>query len=479
MTFLSSLVLPFLRLDIVTLATSENYTIKLPEVYLSEVANNLANNNPVNVVETTSMSFSPLQTIWFLGMLILLIALVFRAFSLYTIYKKSKRIDFDGNIIYLIPGNFSAFSFFNLVFIGDRLENEDVMQIIEHEKVHVKEKHSFDRVLFELAKIPLWFNPLIYFFQRELTLVHEFEADAQVSPNYSNRDYYLNLLSQAFEVPKSLLINSFSNKSILNKRITMLKKHKSSKKVLWNYLVIIPILSAIVLYVSCESYDIQSENDLGQFSYTLEKGGVMSPEIQNIHKKYEAFLLGNPDYVSWAVVDESNKNVSYSIHKATEVVPEGFTKLLVSGNSQSYVMYMNFPHLALSEVQMQKTDQNVEVPYAVIDVPPVYEGCEDILNKDERKKCTSNQIYQFVSTNFNTKIANDLSLEEKRQRINVVFKIGADGVVKDIRSRASVQELEEEAIRVIASLPKFTPGEQRGTKVDVPYSLPIVFEVYE
>ena len=39
--------------------------------------------------------------------------------------------------------------------------------------------------------------------------------------------------------------------------------------------------------------------------------------------------------------------------------------------------------------------------------------------------------------------------------------------------------LEEEALRVINSLPKMQPGKQNGVAVSVMYSLPIVFEVRE
>ena len=39
-------------------------------------------------------------------------------------------------------------------------------------------------------------------------------------------------------------------------------------------------------------------------------------------------------------------------------------------------------------------------------------------------------------------------------------------------------KLEEEAKRVIGSLPAFIPGKQRGEAVVVSYSLPILFQIY-
>ena len=97
--------------------------------------------------------------------------------------------------------------------------------------------------------------------------------------------------------------------------------------------------------------------------------------------------------------------------------------------------------------------------------------------KDEaQKKCTSNNIANHVNKNFNTKLSNDLKLTGK-QRINVIFKINTDGNIIGVRSRAPHPELEKEAIRVVNLLPKMIPGEQKGKKVNVPYSLPIIFQV--
>lgn len=64
-----------------------------------------------------------------------------------------------------------------------------------------------------------------------------------------------------------------------------------------------------------------------------------------------------------------------------------------------------------------------------------------------------------------------------RQRITVQFKIDAQGKIVDVKARSQVKELELEAERVVNSLPQMIPGEQKGQKVGVIYSLPIVFEV--
>lgn len=122
-------------------------------------------------------------------------------------------------------------------------------------------------------------------------------------------------------------------------------------------------------------------------------------------------------------------------------------------------------------------EEDIEVPFAVIEQVPVYPGCENG-NNAQRRNCMSEAIQKHVQRNFNVGVA--VSLEFKgRQRINVIFKINKDGNVSDIRSRGAHPRIEEEANRVIALLPKMKPGIQRGKAVTVPYSLPIIFTISE
>jgi TonB family protein len=90
----------------------------------------------------------------------------------------------------------------------------------------------------------------------------------------------------------------------------------------------------------------------------------------------------------------------------------------------------------------------------------------------------TNKITDFVGANFDTKIGKALNLTGVN-RVIVQFKIDENGNVVDVKSRAPHPKLEEEAKRVINSLPQMTPGEQNGKAVGVMYSLPIVFQVNE
>ena len=133
--------------------------------------------------------------------------------------------------------------------------------------------------------------------------------------------------------------------------------------------------------------------------------------------------------------------------------------------------------IEIEDLEIDEVEEDIEVPFAVIENVPIFPGC-DKGNNAERRKCMSQKITKFVQRKFNTDLAGDLGLSG-RQRINVIFKIDKNGDVVGVRARAPHPRLEKEAARVINLLPKMKPGKQRGKAVIVPYSLPIIFQVQD
>ncbi|WMI69401.1 energy transducer TonB [Mangrovimonas sp. YM274] len=132
----------------------------------------------------------------------------------------------------------------------------------------------------------------------------------------------------------------------------------------------------------------------------------------------------------------------------------------------------------VEEVVVEEVEEDIEVPFAVIENVPVFPGCENEKGNNAKKACMSEKISKFVNKKFNTDLASELGLSG-RQRINVIFKIDKNGEITNIMARAPHPGLEKEAKRVIGLLPKMKPGMQRGKAVTVPYSLPILFQVQD
>ena len=117
-----------------------------------------------------------------------------------------------------------------------------------------------------------------------------------------------------------------------------------------------------------------------------------------------------------------------------------------------------------------------DVPFAIIENIPVYPGCEKG-TKAEKKACFSNKVRKHVNKKFDAELANELGLAPGKKRIFVMFTINEHGNITEVQSRAPHPRLQTEASRVVKTLPKMTPGKQRGVPVRVKYSLPITFEV--
>lgn len=144
--------------------------------------------------------------------------------------------------VHIIHGNniFANGSFLHFIFLNDyKLSQDEKQQIIQHEMLHVIQLHSVDRIILEIAKIVLWFNPFIYLYSRAVEENHEFEVDREMGL-LADRKKYADLLLHLSVANQGTFYHSFS-KTPLEKRITMLfnQPTKSMKKII--YVLVLPI----------------------------------------------------------------------------------------------------------------------------------------------------------------------------------------------------------------------------------------------
>jgi len=125
-------------------------------------------------------------------------------------------------------------------------------------------------------------------------------------------------------------------------------------------------------------------------------------------------------------------------------------------------------------VEVEEEFDDVDVPFAVIEDVPIYPGCERVA-KSKRRDCFQEQINKHIRKNFRyPEIAQEMGIQG---RVYVNFVIDKDGSITSIRMRGPDKNLEKEAQRIIAKLPRMTPGKQRGRAVRVPFSIPITFRL--
>ncbi|TXE09690.1 blaR1 peptidase M56 family protein [Seonamhaeicola algicola] len=437
-TTLLSLIIPLIKIERFKNVVSQEYIISLPEVFLGNKKQQELDVILLDPSIISSKTFWYGELIFFLGALIAVILLGFKCLKIFNLFKNNpKKKVRNLHIINLLKSNV-AFSFFKYIFLGELIDENKKRTILKHEMVHVKQYHTLDLLLFEVLRIFFWFNPLIYMYQNRIGELHEFLADANAVKTENKSIYYQNLLSQVFDTEKISFINPFFKQSLIKKRIVMLQKSKSKQINLLKYVLLIPLVFGMLIYTSCTQEEVKSETNQLSISEQVEslKLSLNAKEGQ-LTDEEKSILMGLV------------KNVNISV-------------------SNSYPWKM--------AIKQNGAYQDLDVPFGVIEQVPVFPGCNGLSSNNDRKACMSKEISSFVNKNFNTKIANEHNLTG-RQRISVIFKINKEGNVVEVRSRASHPALEEEAKRVINLLPKMIPGEHKGKKVNVPYSLPIIFEV--
>jgi TonB family protein len=157
-----------------------------------------------------------------------------------------------GSRIIRFHGFYTAgFTAMGYVFISNRLSPEESDEIIRHELNHLKKNHFIDILLIELLKAFQWFNPAVYLFDRSLRAIHEYQADqACLCSGVTIMQYQNLLLSQIFKTNVFKLTNSFSNPSLLKKRMIMMTKKRTSAISSIKLLAALPVIGLVFLIIS-------------------------------------------------------------------------------------------------------------------------------------------------------------------------------------------------------------------------------------
>ncbi|MER2996999.1 M56 family metallopeptidase [Pontibacter populi] len=146
--------------------------------------------------------------------------------------------------------NYATFAFLNYIFVSQQqhLTEQEKQQIIAHELAHVKLRHTYDVLFYELLTAFLWFNPLIWLLKTELRDVHEYQADADVISVYQPQAYTTLLAKEAL-YKTGIPVGSYFQKPQVFKRLHMLRKHGQKAGVL-RPLLVLPLLLALLFFFS-------------------------------------------------------------------------------------------------------------------------------------------------------------------------------------------------------------------------------------
>lgn len=195
------------------------------------------------------------------GVLVLAFAVIKHLGSLYKIIRRSI-INKRGPAKLVRASGFpAAFSFFNYIFINPSVSENEVEEIMNHEMVHVRQKHWFDLLVVELLRLFQWVNPFAWIYTGFIRLNHEYLADEVALQHSSNpANYKAALVNQLFSSQVISLSNSF-NYSLNKKRFEMMKKIITSPYRKLKVLLALPVFAIVFYAFAIPEYHYTAPSD--------------------------------------------------------------------------------------------------------------------------------------------------------------------------------------------------------------------------
>ena len=253
----AAMIFPFFTLQTIKPLDIQFFGKFLSEVFIT------ATSNSAEALNSGSAAAGQLQiiySIYIIGVTVLVFKFLIDLLNLLFLIARQKN---KGSRIIRFHGfNTAGFSAMGYIFINARLSPEDAGQIIKHEQNHLIRNHFIDIIFIETIKAVQWFNPVVYLFNRSLRAIHEYQADKEcLSSGVPVVNYQCLLLSQVFKSRTFNLTNSFSNPSLIKKRMIMMTRKRTSALASIKLLIVVPVTGLVFLAISaCKQNTGLSEN---------------------------------------------------------------------------------------------------------------------------------------------------------------------------------------------------------------------------
>ena len=411
---------------------------------------------PVVVVKAQAPSITwmdMLQCIYWAGVAVLSLRLVWQLFSIIRLAVISRKQEVEGIMVHLLKGEGSPFSFFRWVFMyPSTLEGRQLHEVMVHECTHVSGLHSLDTLFSELFSIACWFNPFAWLMKQEVRMNLEYLADESVlSDGNARKSYQYHLLGLAYRQPNesTKIANNF-NLLPLKKRIKMMNKRRTSEIGKAKYLLFAPLAGALLMVSNIES--------------VAREIGEQIPEVAEVQQKAEQALnadvaVANPmakDAVEMMNPSETAEMKAAEAAELAKAEEEAKAAELAKSEAEQKAE-------AKASDATAPADTTKNVVYDVTETMPQFPGGQGVMMK-------------YLAANI--KYPASAVKAKKQGRVIVTFVIQKDGSVTNARIAKSVDpELDAEALRIVKAMPNWTPGTQDGKPVNVRYTIPVVFSL--
>ncbi|GAB3896944.1 M56 family metallopeptidase [Spirosoma agri] len=415
----------------------------------------------------------------------LLIRLTIRIRSLLLFIQHAQRQSYDRyTLVEAIDLTTPTFSFFRYIILNPADRQND--QILNHELVHVRQKHSIDVMSLALLRALLWACPALWLLDRMLRQVHEFLADQHTDqPTH----YAHFLVAYSFGLRPGPLTNGFFNPSLLKQRVQMLHRRATTRWALGKYVLILPLALALLAMTTAQ------EQIKAVVNQATDEPITVSGRVTN--------SAGKP--LAGGHVGVANTG------KGTTTDRNGFYRLTnVPKSSQlaySYLGYrMDVLQLDAFDHQIRNNTLTVspkltpiiedELPamgatamYRAVKpnpaIPLVSPPSSQTINGKVLTAVEEKAVFPTGVPGLMQYVAHSLRYPAKAKAagiegdVYVLFTILPTGAVSEASVNKNTERVgggcEEEAIRVVSHMPKWIPAKQNGKAVAVRYQIPIRF----
>ena len=216
-------------------------------------------------------------TIYLIGCLFVSYKLLRSLWKIHMLIKSNEMVREEDYRIVRLKNGPAFFSFMTCIFINENknsLKQDEYNTVLLHEQAHIRQKHSYDLLLMEIAGIVCWFNPFVKKLKTSLCQVHEYLADKAVMNTKQDPDAYsklIILLSHHYEAER--FVHPFSVAD-LKRRINMLYIQKQSKMKAVRFVAIIPLLALLMMAFSFTERSEQGQQQTNVSEQKLIVAGI-------------------------------------------------------------------------------------------------------------------------------------------------------------------------------------------------------------
>lgn len=210
-----------------------------------------------------------LLIIYICGVVYFFFRFVYLVIRLYLLARRNRVTRQNGFRMVEMKEQISPFSFFRFLFINMGCFDEpELHQVMEHEKAHIKQRHSMDHLFAHGLAVFQWFNPVAWQIRSALKTTHEYIADREVlDRGVERQDYQSLLIRQVIGYHSHELVNNFNLKPI-KKRIAMMNKIKSGVPARFKAALVAPF--AILLFFLFADFTLKGSSGPGDTPGELE-----------------------------------------------------------------------------------------------------------------------------------------------------------------------------------------------------------------